>query len=38
MLTPAPTTRKFIVANDIDFARQVVAHNETCAKQPGCRK
>lgn len=38
MLTPSPATRKFIVANDLPFARQVVAHNETCARQPGCRK
>lgn len=38
MLTPSPATRKFIVANDLPFARQVVAHNETCARQAGCRK
>lgn len=37
-LSPSPDTRKFIVTNDLDFARQVVAHNETCMKQPGCRK
>lgn len=38
LLHPSPVTRKFIVANDLDFAREVVAHNETCSKQPGCRK
>jgi hypothetical protein len=36
-LTPAPASRQFIIANDIDFARQVAAHNATCAAQPGCR-
>lgn len=38
MLHPAPITRKFIVANDLEFAREVVTHNETCAKMAGCRK
>jgi hypothetical protein len=37
-LSPSPDTRKFIVKNDLDFARQVVVHNEICMKQPGCRK
>lgn len=36
-LTPAPASRQFIIANDIDFARQVAAHNATCAAQPACR-
>jgi hypothetical protein len=38
MLHPSAGTRKFIVANDLPFAQEVVAHNETCAKQPGCKK
>lgn len=37
-LTPAPATRQFIVANDKPFARQVAAHNRTCASQQACRK
>lgn len=38
VLTPAPGSRQFIIANDIEFARQVAAHNATCNAQPGCRK
>jgi hypothetical protein len=38
MLHPSADTRRFIVKNDLSCAREVVAHNETCAKQPGCRK
>jgi hypothetical protein len=38
MLHPSAETRKFIVANDLPFAREVAGHNETCAKQPGCRE
>jgi hypothetical protein len=38
MLTPLPTSRQFIIANDIEFARQVLAHNTTCKSQPGCSK
>lgn len=38
ILHPSADTRKFIVKNDLPFAQEVVAHNETCAKQPGCRK
>lgn len=38
MLTPSAGTRQFIVANDIEFARQVVAHNETCRDLPACRQ
>jgi hypothetical protein len=37
-LHPSPATRKFIIANDLPFAQEVVAHNETCAQQPGCKK
>lgn len=37
-LTPSASTRQFIIANDISFARQVVAHNRTCEQQPACRK
>lgn len=38
MLTPLPATKAYMVNNDLDFAKQVLAHNATCAKQPGCRK
>lgn len=38
MLHPSPATRKFIISNDLDFAREVVAHNTMCEKQPGCRE
>jgi hypothetical protein len=38
MLHPSPATRKFIIANDLPFAQEVVAHNEFCQKQSGCRK
>lgn len=38
ILRPAPASRQFIIANDIEFARQVAAHNATCNAQPGCRK
>lgn len=37
-LTPAPATRQFIVANDKPFAREVAAHNATCAKLKACAK
>jgi hypothetical protein len=37
-LPPAPASRQLIIANDVDFARQIAAHNGTCAAQPGCRK
>jgi len=37
-LHPSADTRRFIVKNDLDFAKEVVAHNETCSKLPGCRK
>lgn len=38
MLHPSAETRKFIVAKDLPFAREVAGHNDTCRKQPGCRK
>jgi hypothetical protein len=38
MLTPLPATKAYMVNNDLDFAKQVLAHNAFCAKQPGCRK
>ncbi len=34
-LTPARPTMAFIVNNDAPFARQILSHNATCAKQPG---
>ena len=37
-LTPASASRQFIIANDIEFARQIAAHNATCAAQPSCRR
>ena len=37
-LTPAAASRQFIIDNDIEFARQVAAHNATCNAQPGSRK
>lgn len=37
-LNPSAVTRQFIIANDIPFAKQVVAHNQTCDKLPACRK
>ena len=36
-LTPSAETRSFIITNDQQFARQVAAHNRTCAAQPACR-
>jgi len=38
MLHPSSATRKFIVANDLDFAREIVSHNSFCQSQSGCRK
>lgn len=37
-LTMKPETRNFVVRNDEPFARQVVAHNEQCARDPLCTK
>lgn len=37
-LTPSPATRRFIVAEDKPFARQVASHNRTCDKDEACRK
>lgn len=37
-LTPSRETKVFIVNNDAAFARQVLAHNETCARMAGCTK
>ncbi len=37
-LTPAPETQAFIVNRDLPFARQVLAHNATCARMAGCQK
>jgi hypothetical protein len=37
-LHPSADTRRFIVKNDLDFAREVAAHNEVCARQAGCKK
>lgn len=38
MLTPSRETKAFIVNNDPPFARQVLSHNETCARMAGCVK
>jgi hypothetical protein len=38
MLTPSRETKAFIVNNDPPFARQVLAHNATCARMTGCAK
>lgn len=37
-LTPKRETMAHIVNTDPPFARQVLAHNKTCAAQPGCAK
>ena len=38
LLTPSPQTRQFIISNDRPFAGQVVGHNRTCERLPGCSK
>lgn len=37
-LHPSAGTRQFIVANDKPFAKEVVAHNATCAMMKACAK
>lgn len=37
-LTMLPATRYYIIANDVPFAQQVVAHNEQCDRDDLCRK
>ncbi|MGV8856246.1 MAG: hypothetical protein ACOH2L_16570 [Devosia sp.] len=37
-LTMLPPTRAFIVANDVGFAQQVIAHNKQCASDKLCAK
>lgn len=37
-MTPSAGTRQYIISNDIPFAKQIVAHNQTCDKLPACRK
>lgn len=37
-LSPSAATRDFIISQDIEFARQVAAHNRTCETMPACRK
>ena len=36
-LNPSGATSKFILRNDVPFARQVTAHNRQCAKDAGCK-
>lgn len=38
MLKPARPTKAYIVNNDPEFARQVLSHNEMCARMAGCLK
>jgi len=38
LLTPAPDTARYIVANDEPFARQVAAHNRFCRQSAACRR
>lgn len=37
-LTMQPATRNYIVANDVPFAQQVVAHNKQCDRDELCAK
>lgn len=37
-LTPSRETKAFIVNADPAFARQVLAHNATCARMAACAK
>ena len=38
LLTPAPDTARYIVANDEPFARQVASHNRQCREDSLCVK
>ncbi len=38
LLTPASSTRDFIIKNDRPFAEQVAGNNRTCKRVPACLK
>lgn len=37
-LHPSAETRRFILANDDPFVREVAGHNKQCSRDAACRK